>query len=78
MNWKGFVSTGHGLILRKYPGIRLEGLRKTTKNLILDSRSPGRDLNPGPSEYEVGMLTTRLRCLVPHNLLSETGLAQAV
>jgi hypothetical protein len=24
-----------------------------------DSRSPRRDLNPGPPEYEAGMLTTR-------------------
>jgi len=28
------------LILMYYPGIRLEGLRKTTKNLNEDSRSP--------------------------------------
>jgi hypothetical protein len=30
-----------------------------------DSQSPGRDLNPGPPEYEVGLLATRLRCSVP-------------
>jgi hypothetical protein len=29
-----------------------------------DSWSPGRDLNPGPPEYEAGALTTRPRCLV--------------
>jgi hypothetical protein len=29
-----------------------EGLRKTTKNLSQDSRSPGPDLNPGTPEYE--------------------------
>jgi hypothetical protein len=39
---------------RYYPGIYLEGLEKTTKNLDRDSRSPGRDLNPGPARYEAG------------------------
>jgi hypothetical protein len=46
--------------LRYYPGICMEGLRKTTKPLSRDSRSPGRDLNPGPPEYE-GVLITRPR-----------------
>jgi hypothetical protein len=40
--------------LRYYPGICLEGLRKTTKKTRQYIRSPGRDLNPGPPEYEVG------------------------
>jgi hypothetical protein len=52
---------GSGFILRQYLSIRPEGLRKTTNNLIQDSRCPGRDLNPGPSEYEAGILTTRPR-----------------
>jgi hypothetical protein len=38
-----------------HPSIFLEGLRKTTKNLSHDSRSPGRDLNTGPPEYEAGL-----------------------
>jgi hypothetical protein len=46
--------------LRYYPGIFLEGLRKTTKNLRQDSQSQGRDLNMGPTEYEAGVLTTWL------------------
>jgi hypothetical protein len=50
---------------RYYLGICLEGLRKTTKNLSQVSRSPGRDLNPGPPEYEAGVLTTRPRRSVP-------------
>jgi hypothetical protein len=50
--------------LRYYSGICLEGLRKTTKNLSQDSRSPGRDLDPGPPEYEAGVLTTRPLVLV--------------
>jgi hypothetical protein len=45
MNWKGFGR-------KQYPGIYLEELRKVTKNLSQDSRSQGRDLNPGPLQYE--------------------------
>jgi hypothetical protein len=44
-----------------YPGICREGLRKTMKNLSQDTRSPSRDLKPGPPEYEAGVLTTRPR-----------------
>jgi hypothetical protein len=39
----------------------LDGMRKTTKTLSQDSRSSGRDLNPGPPVYEAGVLTTRTR-----------------
>jgi hypothetical protein len=55
------VGSGRGLILRYYPGIRMEGLRKTTKNLTQDSRSARRDLSAVPPEYEAGWLTTRPR-----------------
>jgi hypothetical protein len=44
--------------LRYYPGIYLEVLRKTTRNLSQHGRSPSRDMNPGPPEYEAGVLTT--------------------
>jgi hypothetical protein len=53
MNGKGFGRK------RYYPGIRLEGQRKTTLNLNQDSR--GRDLNPGPPGYEARALSTRPR-----------------
>jgi hypothetical protein len=43
------------------PRIYLEGLRKTTKNLSEDSQSPGRELYPGPPEYEAGVLAIRPR-----------------
>jgi hypothetical protein len=36
------------------------GLSKTTKTISRDNRSPGRDMNPGPPEYEAA-LTTRPR-----------------
>jgi hypothetical protein len=61
MNRKGCGRKRPWPNLRYYNGIFLEGLRKTTKNLSRDSRSPGRDLNPRPPEYESGVLTTRLR-----------------
>jgi hypothetical protein len=41
--------------LKHYPGICLEGLRRTTKNLNQYSWSPGRDLKQGHPEYEAGM-----------------------
>jgi hypothetical protein len=61
MNWKGCGRSSRGLISRHYPGIFLKGLRNITKSLIQDSWSPGRDLNPGPLEYETGVLTTQPR-----------------
>jgi hypothetical protein len=65
MNWKGLEGSCRGLILRKYFSIRLEVLRKITKNLSQDSRFPCLYLNPGLPEYEAGVLTTRPRRSVP-------------
>jgi hypothetical protein len=47
------------IMIRCYPGIFLEGLRKTVKHLSQDSRSPGWNLNTGSPEYEAEVLTTR-------------------
>jgi hypothetical protein len=47
--------------LKCYPDIFLERLRKAIENLRQDSRSLGQCLNPGPPEYEAGVLTTKLR-----------------
>jgi hypothetical protein len=66
MDWKGFGRKRTRPNLKYYPGIRLEGLRKTTENLIHDSRCPGRDLNPGPPEYEAGVLTRPRRSVPLH------------
>jgi hypothetical protein len=44
--------------LSYYPGICQEGLKRNTIMLSQDSRSPRRDLNPGPSKYEAEVLTT--------------------
>jgi hypothetical protein len=56
--WKRMEERSRGLILRYYSGIRLEELRKNTKSLSQDSRSPVQYLNSGPPEYETGVLTT--------------------
>jgi hypothetical protein len=37
----------------------LEEMRKTPITLSEDSRYPGRNLNPGPPEYQAGVLTTQ-------------------
>jgi hypothetical protein len=44
--------------LKHYPDICLGELRKTMKGFSQNSRSPARNFNPGPSEYEAGLLTT--------------------
>jgi len=45
---KDLEGSGHGLILKYYPSIHLERLRKTTKNLSQDNQSPRQDMNPEP------------------------------
>jgi hypothetical protein len=46
--------SGGGLILRYCPSIHLKRLRKTTKTLKQNTRSP-EDLNPEPPEYKAGV-----------------------
>jgi hypothetical protein len=64
MKWKRFGRK------RSWPNTKvllrhhLESLRKTTKTLSHVSRSPGRNLNSGPPEYDAGMLTIRPRLSV--------------
>jgi hypothetical protein len=48
--------------LRYYPGICVEGEGNPRKNVSQGSRSLGRNLNPGPPEYEPGVPTTQLLC----------------
>jgi hypothetical protein len=59
MNLMNTEGSGRGLILGYYPGIRMEGLRKTTEDFSQDSQSLSRDLNPEPPEYEARMLANR-------------------
>jgi hypothetical protein len=61
MNYRGCKKKPPWPNLRYYTAIFPEVLRKTSKNLSQDSRFPGRDLNPGSSEYEAGVLTTQQR-----------------
>jgi hypothetical protein len=59
MNWKEFGRK------RPWPNFKLlswHSPRRTEENhenLNQDIQSPGRDMNPGPSEYEAVVLTTR-------------------
>jgi len=41
---------------KSYPDIWLEELKKTTKTLSQDRRSPGRDFDQGPPEHTFTML----------------------
>jgi hypothetical protein len=52
MNWIGFGKMRSWPNLRYYPSTCLEELRNAIKNLSQDSRSLGRDFNPGPPEYD--------------------------
>jgi hypothetical protein len=58
MNWKRFERKRSWSVLRYYPDICLDGLRKTTKYLNLHSRFAGKYLKPGSSEYETRVLTS--------------------
>jgi hypothetical protein len=60
MNWNEYGMITWWLNLRYYLGICFEGLRETTK-IPQKILSPVRDLNQGPPENEVGLLTTRQR-----------------
>jgi hypothetical protein len=51
---KELVDRGRGLILVNYPGIRLEELSKTTKNINQDSQSPGPRIESGTSWIRKG------------------------
>jgi hypothetical protein len=65
-NGKDLVGSMHGLIWRYYPGIRLEGLRETTKNVSQDSQSPGPRIAPGISwilSRSVNHSTTTFSCV---------------
>jgi hypothetical protein len=54
INWKWFWRNWSWPSCRHCSCIYLEGLRKTTKVLGLDSRPSGRDIISGPPEYETG------------------------
>jgi hypothetical protein len=66
MNSKG---SGSKWLWSHYPGICVEGLRKTTRNPSQDSQSPGWDLKSGPPEYKAGVLTTWPWCSVRYGTM---------
>jgi hypothetical protein len=61
MNWKGFRKK------RSWPNFKVlswhfsGGTEENDENLSQVNRSPGRDFNPRPPEYEAGVLATRPR-----------------
>jgi hypothetical protein len=61
MNCKIFGCKRSYPYFRYYPSICVEGLKKAMTSLSQDSRSPGRDWNSEPPEYEAGVLTTQPR-----------------
>jgi hypothetical protein len=69
MQWKGFGRKRSWPNLRYYPEICLEGLRKPAEK-SQDSRFLGRDLNPGPPEYEAREGNTQPRRSV-HNCIDD-------
>jgi hypothetical protein len=60
INWKGSGEKAAWPNLRYDPSNCLEGLREATKTCH-GSRYPCRYLNPGPLEFEAGVLTTQRR-----------------
>jgi hypothetical protein len=56
MNWSGCGRKLSWPSLRYYPGICLETLRKTLKNISQDNLSPGWVLNPRTPNCEAGVL----------------------
>jgi hypothetical protein len=52
--------------LRYYPGICVEKLRKTIKNLSQDSWSLSRDLNSGLPEYKANATFSKVLCRKMH------------
>jgi hypothetical protein len=59
VNWKSLGRKQAWPNLGHYPNLFLEGLRKITKNLSNNGRSPDRDLNRGHPKYEAGVLITQ-------------------
>jgi hypothetical protein len=50
-----------GSVFTVLPRHSSEGTEENDAHISYDDQSPSRDLKPGPSKYEVGVLTTRPR-----------------
>jgi hypothetical protein len=59
--------SGRGLILRYYPAVAWKDWVKPRK-VSQDSSYSGRDFNPGPPEYEAGVLTATFVTVAPKYL----------
>jgi hypothetical protein len=58
MNWKGFGRKRSLLNFRVLSQPLPVGTEENHKDVSYDSQSLGRNLNPGPPEYEAGMSST--------------------
>jgi hypothetical protein len=56
MNWRENGRKRLYSNLKQYPGICVDGLRKSTEKLNYNSRDPGRDPNFRIPDYETGVL----------------------
>jgi hypothetical protein len=61
---KDVYKNGHGQFLNQYPGIGLQGPRKTTKKLSQSSRRPGRVSNKAPPLFASDTLLPEPVCSV--------------
>jgi hypothetical protein len=72
MDWKGFGRKRSWPNSRYYPGICLEGVRKTTKTSIRTARSPGRDFNRGTPHRKCWPLGHDVRSFLWHGSRAKT------
>jgi hypothetical protein len=72
--WKRFVGKRFWCNLRFCPDIWLLELKETAKYISHNSLFPCRDLNPGPPEYEPGVLHTWPRRSVERTNQSVSGM----
>jgi hypothetical protein len=76
---KDLVICGCSLISRYYPGIRMEGLKKTTKtHSISIAGRRDRNLKPGPPKYEEGVLNTRPRRSMQLNRMQTKNISSPI
>jgi hypothetical protein len=64
IHFKGYGRKRSWSYERYYPSICMEGPIKHKRNLSQDNWSLDQDLNPGPLEYEVGLITNQPQCSI--------------
>jgi hypothetical protein len=73
INWKG-SGRKYSLHNSRYYASSLEGLRKTMKNVSLDSQCPNHDLSQAPPEYKSAIpLEPIFSVITPHRFSSPSA-----